>query len=655
MEDEAWPATRTERNQELLHAAAAGNVKECERLLQSQEDYNGDWDGSADAWYADEELGWDAMHYAADAGSDAVVKLLLQSGGLWNAVDKLGFTAGDIAWSRNATTSYMALLEEGVRQSFLATLLERKIHGTPEIEAQETDYVQHNPSTEGASLTLVPGTRNEASASNEAYLGSRLTFEKDERGQWRCLDKDRNMVMAEWEDEIMQASARALCEGQQEGFSVLNVGFGLGIIDEAIQAYRPERHVIIEPHPDVLAFMKNQGWDKRPGVEIFEGTWEEFMRPKDDPEGEIAMKLGVFDAIYFDTYSQDYQDLRSFFDCLPNVLAGPDSRFSFFHGLAATNRFLYEVYTRVCELDLREIGLVTEWQTLSPRITEEDWNGVKRKYWSLAEYNLPLAHQQFWGSLFVVLFGTGVECEVRLHYSDNQMMGAFGNFLQCRIAWAAGIALGCWTAGGISGAHLNPAVTIAMHVHRQFPQRKVVPYILAQFAGCFTAAMIVYYVYHDSIAAYEKGVMRTVIGRHATAGMFVTFPSALISLSTAFATEMVGTATLLFLVAAVGDQGNWGLSRGTLPIGLFFIVLAIGCALGYNTGYALNPARDLGPRLALTFLGYGSELWTHNTMYWFGGPFLSPILGGILGVGFYDAFLYTGDDSLLTGVYVFDH
>ncbi|WFC98760.1 type IV protein arginine methyltransferase [Malassezia yamatoensis] len=526
MEDEAWPAARTERNQELLCAAAAGNVKECKRLLQSQGDDFGDWDGSADAWYADEELGWDAMHYAADAGSGAVVKLLLQSGGLWNAVDKLGFTAGDIAWSRNATESYMALLE---------------------------DHVQQNPSAEGTSLTLVPGTHNEASASNEAYLASRLTFEKDQRGQWRCLDQDRNMVMAQWEDEIMQASARALCEGQQEAFSALNVGFGLGIIDEAIQAYRPERHVIIEPHPDVLQFLKDQGWDKRPGVEIFPGTWEEYMRPKDDPEGEIAMKLGVFDAIYFDTYSQDYQDLRSFFDCLPNVLAGPDSRFSFFHGLAATNRFLYEVYTRVCELDLREIGLVTEWQTITPRTTEEDWNGVKRKYWSLAEYNLPLAHQQV------------------------------------------------------------------------------------------------------CIAAYEQGVVRTVIGHHATAGMFVTFPSALISLWTAFATEMVGTATLLFLVAAVGDQGNWGLSRGTLPIGLFFIVLAIGCALGYNTGYALNPARDLGPRLALTFLGYGSELWTHDSMYWLGGPFLAPILGGILGVGFYDAFLYTGQDSLLTGVYVFHH
>ncbi|KAI3628241.1 type IV protein arginine methyltransferase [Malassezia furfur] len=394
--DDAWPAARTERNEQLLRAAAAGDDAQCKQLLEYKNDDGGAWDGSADAWYADEALGWDALHYAADACSADTVRVLLRYGGLWNAVDRLGYTAGDLAWSRNATECYMLLLEEGVRQSFLANLLERKLDAETEHEAQAADHAELTEQTNGASLTLVPGTQNEASASNRAFLATPLTFEKDERGQWRCLDKDRNMVMAEWENEIMHASARALCEGQDEGFAVLNVGFGLGIIDEAIQKYRPGRHVIIEPHPDALRFLREQGWDKRPGVEIFEGTWEEFLQPQDDPDGEIAMKLGVFDAIYFDTYSQDYNDLRAFFECLPNVLSGPEARFSFFHGLAATNRFLYEVYTRVSELDLREIGLVTEWQTLCPRVEAEDWNGVKRQYWSLAQYYLPIAHLQLW-------------------------------------------------------------------------------------------------------------------------------------------------------------------------------------------------------------------------------------------------------------------
>lgn len=227
-----------------------------------------------------------------------------------------------------------------------------------------------------------------------------------------------------------------------------------------------------------------------------------------------------------------------------------------------------------------------------------------------------------------------------------------GNYLQCRFAWAAGIALGCWVAGGLSGAHLNPAVTIAMRVLRRFPERKLLSYIAAQFMGYFAGSLVIYYLYHDSISAYEGGVVRTVLGEHASAGMFVTFPNALISLSTAYATELIATATLLFIVAALGDKGNWALSRGAMPVGLFFAVLAIGAALGFNTGYALNPARDLGPRVALTLLGYGSELWTHDGAYWLFGPTLAPIAGGLLGVGLYDAFLYTGDDSVLTERYV---
>lgn len=394
---EALQAARLQRNAELLHAAAANDLETCNVLLSPSDTENEVWDGSADAWYADEELGWDALHYAADHGNAPLVKLLLQCGALWNAVDNLGYTAGDVAWSRNATPCYTLLLEEGVRQSFLTELLERRANtAVDEDEAQKDDHARRSDDAQGTSLTLVPGTQDEVQASNKAFLASPLTFEKDERGQWRCLDQDKNMVMAEWENEIMHASAHALCEGQEPGFSVLNVGFGLGIVDEAIQTYRPGRHVIIEPHPDALAFLRQLGWDKREGVEIFEGTWEEFLTPENDPEGEIAMKLGTFDAIYFDTYSQDYQDLRAFFECLPNVLSGPESRFSFFHGLAATNRFLYEVYTRVSELDLREIGLVTKWKMLFPDVTEETWNGVKRKYWSLDRYYLPIAHLQLW-------------------------------------------------------------------------------------------------------------------------------------------------------------------------------------------------------------------------------------------------------------------
>lgn len=180
----------------------------------------------------------------------------------------------------------------------------------------------------------------------------------------------------------MERTAEVLCADQPEGFSVLNVGFGLGIIDTFLQSYKPGRHVIIEPHPDVLAYMRAHGWDKKPGVEIWDRRWQDCLS---DPA------LGDFDAVYTDTYSEDYAALRDFFEELPNVLAGPAARFSFFHGLAGTNAFLYDVYTRVAEVDLRGIGLLTEWEDVRPQTTEATWKGTLRAYWSLDTFRIPLS------------------------------------------------------------------------------------------------------------------------------------------------------------------------------------------------------------------------------------------------------------------------
>lgn len=304
---------RIERNLALHHAAEAGDIIKCETLLSITKP-DAEWNGSADAWYADEAmLGWDALHYAADGGHADVIKLLLRNGALWNAVDELGFTAADVAWSRNYTKCYDILFQEGVRQSFLVPVIARHAKSDAKSMGIQEEHQAIREDEEGSThLTLVSGSQGEVTYSNAEFLKSKLTFMKDENSQWRCLDKDNNMVMAEWENEIMHASAKVLCEDQPEGFSILNVGFGLGIIDEMIQTFNPGRHVIIEPHPDAIKFMCEQGWDQRAGVEIFEGTWEEFLQPENDEDGSIAMKLGVFDAIYFDTYSQDYQGTCGF-------------------------------------------------------------------------------------------------------------------------------------------------------------------------------------------------------------------------------------------------------------------------------------------------------------------------------------------------------
>lgn len=152
---------------------------------------------------------------------------------------------------------------------------------------------------------------------NKAFLKSRLRFEVGSNGEERCVDEEGNGVMMGWELPIMQETARLLCEGRDrmeeaddvdrpaaeeaeegdgvgtDGFSVLNVGFGLGLVDSELQKYKPKRHVIIEPHPDVLAHARRKGWYEKEGVQFFEGTWDQYMVALEN--GEVVAE---FDAIY---------------------------------------------------------------------------------------------------------------------------------------------------------------------------------------------------------------------------------------------------------------------------------------------------------------------------------------------------------------------
>ncbi|KAN0060859.1 Arginine N-methyltransferase 2 [Thecaphora frezii] len=384
------PAARIALNLRLHTAASLGDVSLCSSLLTS----------GADAWYEDPAAHrWSALHYAAERGHAAVLRLLLRCGAIWNAVDANGYTAAEVAHSMNWESCYRILFEEGVRRTLVLNLLNRQ---TPQQDQDdEQEPLNHPHPTLGkvkrganqGSLTLLAPTHNEVSTSNTAFLSTRLRYVASSDGTLRCLDQDDGLVMSPWETDIMRLSASLLCSSFAPGsFSVLNVGFGLGIIDELFQQYRPKRHVIIEPHPDAIAYMKSKGWHEKPGVEIFQGRWEDWIMDQDDQLAlEKRRELGSFDAVYWDTYSQDYFELETFFQNLPSILEGPTSRFSFFHGLAATNPFFYDVYTRIAELSLKEVGLVTEWHTMRPECPEEEWHGVRRKYWSLDTYACPVA------------------------------------------------------------------------------------------------------------------------------------------------------------------------------------------------------------------------------------------------------------------------
>lgn len=249
----------------------------------------------------------------------------------------------------------------------------------------------------------------------------------------------------------------------------------------------------------------------------------------------------------------------------------------------------------------------------------------------------------------ILVFGTGSECQVNLHYrSSAATHGAlYGDYLQGRLSWAVGVAMAVWMAGGISGAHCNPTVTIALAMFRRFPARKVPSFILAQIAGAAFGSLLVYGNYTNSISNYEGGDnIRTILGPHATAPFFFTIPSSLLHSSVnAFYSEFLASAVLLAIVFALADKSNLAPPRGTTPIGMFLALLGIGASLGANTGYAMNGARDTGPRIVLWLVGYGGQVWTHDHLYFIWGPWVAAIVGGITGASVYDAFLYTGVES----------
>lgn len=171
---------------------------------------------------------------------------------------------------------------------------------------------------------------------------------------------------------------------------------------------------------------------------------------------------------------------------------------------------------------------------------------------------------EFLGTFFILLFGISVECQVNLHYDLFGHPQSAGDFNSQRFAWAVGVASGVWVAGGISGAHLNPTVTIALWLFRGFPRHRVLWYIAAQVLGGAAGAAVVYSNYFTSIALKEGGPGRTVVGPHATAGLFVTFPQPFLPWYSAAWSEGLASAALVAVVFALSDKKNLSPPKGTM-------------------------------------------------------------------------------------------
>lgn len=252
---------------------------------------------------------------------------------------------------------------------------------------------------------------------------------------------------------------------------------------------------------------------------------------------------------------------------------------------------------------------------------------------------------EFLGTMILIFFGVGVVAQV-----VTAPDGSLGDHDSISWGWGIGVTLGVYVAARLSGAHLNPAVTIALAAFKGFPWRKVLPYSLAQFLGAFVAAAIIRAVYADRIALIDPE--HTIDSQ----GIFSTLPGNGIegvSITTAFFDQIVGTAILVFVIFALTTAANNGPLANLGPVVVGLLVVGIGMAWGANAGYAINPARDFGPRLLTFFTGYEDAMFDQNGTLYFWLPIVAPIIGGLIGGAIFkymiEAFLPVETDDVIVG------
>lgn len=254
-------------------------------------------------------------------------------------------------------------------------------------------------------------------------------------------------------------------------------------------------------------------------------------------------------------------------------------------------------------------------------------------WWSNIRHRHRKAFAEFLGTAILVTFGSGAIAQTVL--SPN------GSWLGLTLGWGLGLTIGIYVSGGISGGHLNPAVTLALAIFRKFSWAELPSYWLSQFTGAFVGAAAVYSFNHAAIK--EVGYNAS------TAGIFVTGlqNEDIVAIHNAFFAELLGTALLLIIILATSDKGNQP-AHNLQPLIIGLGLTLIGTSFGWETGFALNPARDLAPRLFTAISGWGFGVFTQQSWY-FWVPIVAPLAGGIVGTFLYDSLVYAGP-SILNGL-----
>ena len=287
----------------MIQACDALNFPQIEELLNENVVY---------ASQQDESTGYSPLMAASKAGHLPLVQKLLELGAPWNAIDRQGQCAGNYATDAEKWDVVNLLVDWGTRSEMILGELQRS---------------QENPINSDPSLPV-----SQQPCTKPDYLNHQLRYNSDNTA---LLDEDKDAVMMEWERPLMKAHAQIMTE-EQPGRKVMNIGFGMGIIDGFLQDYQPSLHIIVEAHPDVYKRMIEKQWDKKPNVKICHGKWQDVL-----PQ---LIKEGVeLDGVFYDTYAESEADMHHFHTLMSQVLSKPRGIYSFFNGLAPDNLFFHGV------------------------------------------------------------------------------------------------------------------------------------------------------------------------------------------------------------------------------------------------------------------------------------------------------------------------
>lgn len=231
------------------------------------------------------------------------------------------------------------------------------------------------------------------------------------------------------------------------------------------------------------------------------------------------------------------------------------------------------------------------------------------------------------GTMILIVLGVGVVANVLL----DKTKGKGGGWLLINVAWGLGVMVAIYACGWVSGGHINPAITVAFAIIGMFPWSLVPGYIIAQIIGGFIGAVLVYLTYKQHFDATEDPIAKR--------SVFCTIPEIRNYFWNGM-TEAIGTGILVLGVLAIVQYGSASLGEGEIQVGgvsgglqafiVGLLILVVGNSLGGPTGYAINPARDLGPRLAHAVLPIKNKApsdWTYGLIV----PIIGPIVGGVIG------------------------